>query len=816
MSENQTHKRSGGRIGRHALRGAPRLSFPTLVREIPTYELLPADAVELIHDESLKILEEVGCEFRDDQAPRQWQAAGADVSGTRVKIDRGLLLELIAKVPSEFTLNARNPHRTVKVGGKNTVFVPMYGAPYVRDLEGKRRYGSLEDLPKFHKLSYLAPQLHSSSSIICEPMEIPVPKRHLHIIQSALTHSDKPFMGIVTSKERAEDVIKMAGIVFGENYVRDNPVVVSITNCNSPLVWDQTMLDAMRVYASHNQPLILAPFALCGASTSASAIGAVAQVNAEALAGVAYTQLVRPGSPFPVETDLDGLLEVGEGIEYELVFTNIGCGDLTNIRIQDASQACLGLDLATIVVTPSTGVTNNSAGGNVDVTIAGPLGPTESVSIVFRGTGLAVGACCNQAGWNTTEIPRGGLSDLDVSDFSPEQPTCHDWLTQNGGGGGDPDATVTKSVRERGCQDPGTTLNYQFDVDVAASGGALSTFTLSDPLAAALTSVVVNPPLSYNAGTNTVSLSGGPIAAGSGQSYTFTARLPCTGSGRVGNTVSLAYDTSAGPVRRSASAGVDYGLPDLVGTDITVVTNLGPDGVFSAGEMADFTVTVKNSGTCDARQVFVEIVLGPEFDTAGATIGQGGFVSPPGTVRWDAVSTPALASVAVGVDAILTVSVPVAASVVTETRVTRTAHAEASGHDLSACGLPDPQADAVSREICMVCAPVGTTQDLLVNREVTNRDTAIINDDLALRVFENPTPNAAACGDTALNVATDVLQTDVGAMLATGVRVPAASVVGPVVFLEVSERCDLLPGADPSICVTKDRATGDLTVRICP
>jgi trimethylamine--corrinoid protein Co-methyltransferase len=143
----------------------------------------------------------------------------------------------------------------------------------------------------------MSPALHSSSSIICEPMEIPVPRRHLHIIHSALVHSDKPFMGIVTAKERAEDVMKMAGIVFGDDFVRDNPVLVAITNCNSPLVWDATMLDAMKVYARHNQPVILAPFALCGASTSASSAGAVAQVNAEALAGVAFTQLVRPGSP---------------------------------------------------------------------------------------------------------------------------------------------------------------------------------------------------------------------------------------------------------------------------------------------------------------------------------------------------------------------------------------------------------------------------------------------------------------------------------------------------------------------------------------
>jgi len=296
-TESATHRRSGGRIGRKALRSAALPSFPTLVRKIPAYEIVPDEAVELIHEASLGILEEVGCEFRDDEAIAIWRKAGADVTGTRVRLDRHLLMDLVSKVPSEFTLNARNPQRTVEVGGNKTIFVPMYGAPYVRDLDNNRRYGTLEDLQNFHKLAYMAPALHSSSSIICEPMDIPVPKRHLHIIHSALKHSDKPFMGIVTSKERAEDTMEMAGIVFGEEFVKDNPVLVSITNCNSPLVWDATMLDAMKVYARHNQPLILAPFALCGASTSASSVGAVAQVNAEALAGLAFTQLLRPGSP---------------------------------------------------------------------------------------------------------------------------------------------------------------------------------------------------------------------------------------------------------------------------------------------------------------------------------------------------------------------------------------------------------------------------------------------------------------------------------------------------------------------------------------
>ncbi len=295
--DRPAHRSAGGRSARHILRAAPMVSFPTLVREIPTYQMVPDEAIELIHEESLRILEEVGCDFRDKTALAQWKAHGADVRGENVRIDRAMLMELIGKAPSEFTLHARNAARTVKVGGKNMIFSPMWGAPYVRDLEGKRRYSTLKDLNNFHSMAQAAPALHSASGIICEPMDIPVPRRHLHIIHSALTHSDKPFMGIATALERAEDCMAMAGIVFGEDFVKDNPVLVAIASCNSPLVWDETMLESIRIYAAHNQPCILAPFALCGASTPASAVGAVAQVNAEALAGVAYTQIVRPGSP---------------------------------------------------------------------------------------------------------------------------------------------------------------------------------------------------------------------------------------------------------------------------------------------------------------------------------------------------------------------------------------------------------------------------------------------------------------------------------------------------------------------------------------
>jgi trimethylamine---corrinoid protein Co-methyltransferase len=286
-----------GRDARRRERAAPAASFPALVRRIPVYDVLPEEAIELIHEESCRILEDVGIEFRDDEAAAMWKAAGANVEGHRVRIDRGQLMELVGLIPERYTMHARNPARTVSVGGDSAIFVPMYGAPFVRDLDDVRRYGTLADLENLHRLAYMARALHSTSSIICEPMDVPVPHRHLHIIHSALRHSDKPFMGIVTARERAADTMHMAGLVFGHDFVRDNTVLTSVVNCNSPLVWDATMLDALKVYAAHNQPCLLSPFALCGASTPASTVGSIAQVNAEALAGLAFTQLVRPGSP---------------------------------------------------------------------------------------------------------------------------------------------------------------------------------------------------------------------------------------------------------------------------------------------------------------------------------------------------------------------------------------------------------------------------------------------------------------------------------------------------------------------------------------
>ncbi len=309
MSEHEQTTASGvmgsGERRRRGARGALRAArthktltmLPTLENNIPVYEVLNSEGLDLIHDASMKILEEVGIVFRDDEALADWKAAGAEVDGERVRLHRDLVMALVAKAPSEYTMHARNPERSVKVGNRNRIFAPVYGPPYVLDLDNQRRYSTLEDLENFHKLAYMCPAMHNTGFVTCEPTDVPVPWRHLHIVYSALAHSDKSFMGAVTAGHRAQDTVDMAKLVFGEEFLQNHTVLTSLANCNSPLVWDTTMLQAVRVYCRNNQAVILAPFVLGGANTPASTVGAVAQLNAEALAGIAYGQLVRAGAP---------------------------------------------------------------------------------------------------------------------------------------------------------------------------------------------------------------------------------------------------------------------------------------------------------------------------------------------------------------------------------------------------------------------------------------------------------------------------------------------------------------------------------------
>ena len=287
-----------GRDARAAKRRTRTRSWlPELERRIPWVNLLSDDQVQVIHDASMDVVEEVGVEFRCDDALALWRDAGAAVDGARVRLDREHLMALVGTAPSSYTMVARDPTHTVTVGNGKTIFTPSYGAPYVLGLDGTRRPGTLEDFKNFTKLNHLSPALHMSGGVVCEPMDVPVPKRHLYMTQNLLTYSSKPFMGAVTSKARAEDSLHMAGIVFGQDVVRDTTGMTCLANGNTPLVWDKTMLDSVRVFAAANQATLFSPFVLGGASTPASTVGAVIQVNIEALTGVAFSQLVRAGAP---------------------------------------------------------------------------------------------------------------------------------------------------------------------------------------------------------------------------------------------------------------------------------------------------------------------------------------------------------------------------------------------------------------------------------------------------------------------------------------------------------------------------------------
>ncbi len=271
-----------------------------ITRTIPCYELLSEEGLQAVERHADQLLEEIGFEIRGDaEAIELWRAAGARITGEwRVHVPAGLARAIIRRsAPSQFTQHARNPQRSVQIGGAHTVFAPAYGSPFVTDLERGRRYGTLEDFHNFVKLSYLAPWLHHSGGTVCEPVDVPVNKRHLDMVYAHMRYSDKPFMGSVTSAARALDSVAMCRVLFGPEFVAEHCVILGNVNVNSPLVLDGEASRVIRVYAAANQAPVCVPFILGGAMGPVTTAGALAQCFGEAMFCVALGQLERPGSP---------------------------------------------------------------------------------------------------------------------------------------------------------------------------------------------------------------------------------------------------------------------------------------------------------------------------------------------------------------------------------------------------------------------------------------------------------------------------------------------------------------------------------------
>jgi trimethylamine--corrinoid protein Co-methyltransferase len=267
-----------------------------LVNDLPRYEILDEAALDELDRGWRRIVAELGIDFLHDEALDVLRGAGQEVDGQVVRFDPDWVLEQVAKAPHEFELQARNPERTVTIGGKNMVFASTYGPPFVR--EGlERRDATYEDFRNLVKLTQSFPQLDSPGGTICEPNDKPLDSRHLDMVYALFTLSDKPIMGSVTSGANARDSVAMAEMVFGRESIEETPGLISLINVNSPLRYDDRMLGALLEYAKANQALIITPFLLMGAMSPVSVVSALAQQMAEALAGIALVQTIRPGCP---------------------------------------------------------------------------------------------------------------------------------------------------------------------------------------------------------------------------------------------------------------------------------------------------------------------------------------------------------------------------------------------------------------------------------------------------------------------------------------------------------------------------------------
>ena len=300
MSETRARRsRSGGGAARRAERTAVSVETERYIeRNIPLYEFLDEATLEVIEYNAETVLEEIGVNFVDSpEALERWRTVGATIEGERVRIPRGLARQLCKTAPSKFVQHARNPERNVEIGGNTLVTAPVYGPPFVRDRDGGRRYATLSDFQKFVKLGYMSKYLHHSGGTVCEPTDVPVNKRHLDMLLAHMVYSDKPFMGSVTEPSRAQDSVEMCEILFGKEFVQNNTVMTSLININSPLTFDSIMMGALEVFASNNQASIISPFIVGGAMAPVSVVGTLTQVLAEVLAGIAYSQIIKPGAP---------------------------------------------------------------------------------------------------------------------------------------------------------------------------------------------------------------------------------------------------------------------------------------------------------------------------------------------------------------------------------------------------------------------------------------------------------------------------------------------------------------------------------------
>lgn len=293
------------RVGRRSRKTSPDSlladkPFRRLQNPWPPLAVLDREQLAQIDDASMTILESVGLDFLEPEALDYWITAGAKVDrkAQHVWLDRGLIRELVRRAPDSFKLRAPNPAHDLVIGGNHINFATVGAVPLYQDLDVGRRPGRMADFKKMVKLAQVCHPIHVVEGLLVEPQDVPVAYRNLEKGLAVLTLSDKAMTTAAHGRVAALDYIKMVALVYGGlEEIAHTPVLASNVNVNSPLRMDTQMLEALIVYARYGQPCVITPFILAGAMSPVTMAAAIAQQNAEALAGIALTQLVNPGVP---------------------------------------------------------------------------------------------------------------------------------------------------------------------------------------------------------------------------------------------------------------------------------------------------------------------------------------------------------------------------------------------------------------------------------------------------------------------------------------------------------------------------------------
>jgi trimethylamine--corrinoid protein Co-methyltransferase len=351
-------QRRAARRGQRTASPLLKLPFRPVRNRWRPLELLSPEHLDQMHAASMRILEETGIAMMDAEALDLWEKAGATVDRARqhVWLDRGLIMDAIARAPAAFTWRARNPAHDLVIGADHIVFAPQGGVAYVTDLDAGRRRGTLEDYEKLLKLTQAINTLHLAGEQLIAPHDVPASLRHLRRLPRAMTLTDKALMEAAHGRAITADALNMARIVFGDDLGSPHPVIGGIINASSPLRYDDRMLGGLITYARAGQVTIITPFILAGAMSPITLAAAMAQQNAEALAGIALTQIVRPGAPvlyggFTSNIDMKSgspafgtpegawAMSVGAQLARRYRLPYRGSGSLNTSKVPDAQSA---------------------------------------------------------------------------------------------------------------------------------------------------------------------------------------------------------------------------------------------------------------------------------------------------------------------------------------------------------------------------------------------------------------------------------------------------------------------------------------------